>query len=185
MSTHTRQTLRTGALLLLILAGAAIFPLLLFGQELAAASAEPLPWWKKVDEFQGLFLKWLYALSFVAGAFMVVAAQLLSKYRELRDRMDREELRKQDAVRAALLVISNDKLHEELAKNSALTERAADRADAAYHEANSLNLKIEKLGIENNQLQREQQTLAPERAVQPVEVVNRKSNPVPTTNEPE
>ncbi len=49
---------------------------------------------------------------------------------------------------------TNQSLHEAIAENTIKTEQAIDRADAAYTEANSVNQKIEQLGIDNNAMKR-------------------------------
>jgi hypothetical protein len=77
----------------------------------------------------------------------VIVGFVYQAWREQRnrrwDKEDRAEL-------AALAARGNKALGEKIDVNTEISTRA-------FHEANSVNLKIEKLGLEHNQLQRDRQ----------------------------
>ncbi len=79
----------------------------------------------------------------ITGLFASVAAQLVSLFRENRNhRWDQEE-------RGRLAVHTQharEALSDQIADNTAKTERAASAAVAAYDEANHVNMKIADLG---------------------------------------
>jgi hypothetical protein len=63
------------------------------------------------------------------------------------DRRRRQRPRTDPTKDAATAVALGERLEASLAANTALTAEARDRATEAYAEANTVNLKIEKLGI--------------------------------------
>ncbi len=69
-------------------------------------------------------------------------------------RMARENTARVATDLAETVSDSNRSLHEAIADNTCKTEKAITSADAAYAEANSVNLKIEQLGIEKNAIDR-------------------------------
>lgn len=56
---------------------------------------EPAPWWMRVEEFQSLALKWLGMVSVVGGAIISAVWVLWTKYIELKERMNRATLDRQ------------------------------------------------------------------------------------------
>lgn len=70
-------------------------PIFIFGDEITAITTvpEPLPWWQRVEEIQSLALKWISALTAILGAFAVLMAFVLARVKELKDRMDRGDIR--------------------------------------------------------------------------------------------
>ena len=56
---------------------------------------EPAPWWMRVEEAQDLAIKWLGFITAVGMAFMCAILVLWTKYKELRDRMNRASIDRQ------------------------------------------------------------------------------------------
>lgn len=60
---------------------------------------EPAPWWMRVEEFQGLALKWLTTITIVGGAlvatFLALGVKLLAAIKELKERANRASVEKQ------------------------------------------------------------------------------------------
>lgn len=133
MSSKFRRVITINSVLLGLTVILVVIPLLVLGQEsIISAPAEPTPWWKRVDEIQAILLRWVTALSIVAVAAIAAAGHILSKLKELRERMeqdaeelrkrmDREEARRIEATKAAVLVVSNKELHQAI-KESAITD---------------------------------------------------------------
>jgi len=65
-------------------------------------------------------------------------------------RMAREHVVQVASDLADTVKDNNRSLHEAISENTGKTEQAIKAADAAYSEANDVNKKIEKLGIEHN-----------------------------------
>lgn len=63
------------------------------------------------------------------------------------DRRRKQKPRTDPTANAARAVALGERIEASLAENTALTTDARDRAAAAYEEANTVNLKIERLGI--------------------------------------
>lgn len=117
MSTIAKQTLRNSGYMLLALLVLALIPLSLFAQDLTiAATAEQLPWWQRVEEFQNIVLKWITAITAILTAFIALVAYLIAKVQELRGRLDRGVEREAEAKLAAKdttqkVEVVNDKSH--------------------------------------------------------------------------
>lgn len=170
MSLTAKYTIRNSAILLLIFSALATIPLIVLGQDVTAVVvSEELPWWKRVEEFQAIMMKWITALTVLFLALMGMYASLLAKYQEIKGRMDRGAAR-DNSDRGV------QSLHAKIDENTRLTQKASDNANAAFNEANGLNQKIEMLGIEKNQLSRDA------RDVQKVEVVNDEAHRVPVAD---
>lgn len=96
MSQLTSRTIRYSALIWMSLIISALIPLYLLAAEphiAATASAEPAPWWQQVEDFQALALKWIAALTVILGAIATLAAFLIAKVQDIKQRLDRHETR--------------------------------------------------------------------------------------------
>jgi uncharacterized membrane protein len=88
----------------------------------------------------------------IAGFLYQFITQARQRRWDLEDRrMARESTKQTAATLAETVVTTNLGLHAALAENTAKTQEAINAADAAYTEANTVNQKIEKLGIQASQ----------------------------------
>ena len=87
----------------------------------------------------------------------VIAGFCYQAYRETRqrrwDREDRKELAKTVVLTASKVAEKVEAVHVQLGEAITVNTEISTKA---FHEANSVNLKIEKLGLEHNALQRQE-----------------------------
>ena len=90
-------------------------------------------------------------LTLVAGFVWQWLREKRNRAWEIEDRRELAEkvVQQADTV-AASVQMQSDKLHEAIKENTEVSTKA-------FHEANSVNLKIESLGLEHNALQRKEQ----------------------------
>lgn len=58
-----------------------------------AEGPEPAPWWMRVEDAQALAVKWLSALTVIAGALAALAMFIIGKVKEIKDRMESQSKR--------------------------------------------------------------------------------------------
>lgn len=123
MSLIAKRTITTSAVMFLMLGCLSLLPLALLAQTdagavnhaaaVALASPEETPWWKRVDEIQGLLLKWIAMLTVVIGALAPFIANLMAKYSEIKAKL-----------------AANDERHMELQKQLTTVALAAPAPNA-------------------------------------------------------
>lgn len=110
----------------------------------------------------------------ILGALATVVVQLVTfatiVFNARTQRLRAEQARQWEVedreIVAAKVVTASEKLAEtvqiqhldltsKITENTEKTEQAATAAKEAYHEANTINLKLEKLGLEHNRLDKE------------------------------